>query len=152
MLGFKAERRGPPARRRVCRRRWCWKFWDVKLQAGLVRKDLNVTSAYRIAYLGHRHGSFVFAQDKILVISAVRNRFGDRMRLAKVERSAFYRFRRTSWDSFRIYGRISVGINAGDIVEDRGRGIIRKVKVGVVGQVNDCCAVRRRRVAVAARR
>src|ERR1035438_8616425 len=106
MLGFKAEGSGPPAHRRVCRRRLCWKFWDVKLQAGLVRKDLNDASAHRIAYLGHRHGSLVLAQDEVLVISAVRNRFGDWMRLAKVERSTFYRLRGTSRDSLRIYGRI----------------------------------------------
>ena len=88
----------------------------------------------------------MFAQDEILVISAVRNRFGDWVRLAKVEHSALYRFDRASGDSLRIYGRIFVSVNACDIVEDRGRWIIRKIEVSVVGKVDDCCAVRLRRV------
>jgi 4-amino-4-deoxy-L-arabinose transferase-like glycosyltransferase len=49
------------------------KSWDIKLQAGLVREDLNYTSTHRVFDLGNCHRSIVHTQDKILVISSIRD-------------------------------------------------------------------------------
>ncbi len=71
----------------------------------------------------------MLAQDEILVISAVRNRFGylDAPRESHKPQYLLLALWQPVWDFLGIYGRHLLAVNARDIVEDRGRGIIRKI-------------------------
>src|ERR1039458_1768957 len=120
VLGFQAEGRGSTAHRHIRIRRRRRRLGHIELQAWLIGEDLNVTSAHRVAHLGYCCGSFVLSQDEVIVVPAVGNRFADGMRLTEVEWSTFYRFNRPRRYALCIKRGVLVGVDASNIVEDRG--------------------------------
>ena len=124
----------------------------VELDAGHCRQDFHYTSARGIIYFARRKEAavaLVSVDHEVVVITAAElhllivgvDILPDRLSLPEIERSSLYGYDLTGRDQIGSHLCSVAAVHLKDLIADTAVVFSREIKVGVIGQVDNCLLV-----------